>query len=119
MRIGNEMQFPKLLKDSPPILIVHGGKDYQVGIHQAYYLAEQLEHIGATYRTFYQMEEGHIPRPFALKSTLSTIKQWMTDVEAQHIKQNYTGTIKSMNYKFFRSSCFFYLFNLFETAIVS
>lgn len=79
----------QITKDSPPILIVHGGKDYQVGIHQAYYLAEQLEHIGATYRTFYQMEEGHIPRPFALKSTLSTIKQWMTDVEAQHIKQNY------------------------------
>ncbi|NKR47299.1 S9 family peptidase, partial [Rhodococcus hoagii] len=43
----------------------------------------------ATYRTFYQMEEGHIPRPFALKSTLSTIKQWMTDVESPAFKQNY------------------------------
>lgn len=28
------MQFIK--KDSPPILIIHGGKDIQVGIHQAY-----------------------------------------------------------------------------------
>ena len=27
---------------SPPILIVHGGKDKQVGIHQAYDLEEKL-----------------------------------------------------------------------------
>jgi|SRR5699024_2736110 len=79
----------QITEQSPPILIVHGGKDHQVGIHQAYYLAEQLDQIGATYRTFYQMSEGHIPRPFALKVTLSTIHQWMIDVENQNIKQSY------------------------------
>ncbi|MDG0844127.1 prolyl oligopeptidase family serine peptidase [Staphylococcus equorum] len=79
----------QITENSPPILIVHGGKDYQVGIHQAYYLAEQLGRIGTTYRTFYQIEEGHIPRPFALQATLFTIKQWMADVESKHIKQNY------------------------------
>lgn len=29
--------------NSSPILIVHGGKDKQVGIHHAYYLEEQLK----------------------------------------------------------------------------
>ncbi|MDH9160904.1 alpha/beta hydrolase family protein [Staphylococcus succinus] len=79
----------KITKSSPPILIVHGGKDHQVGIHQAYYLAEQLDKIGATYRTFYQMEEGHVPKPFALDKALNTVKQWMTDVEQQSIKNDY------------------------------
>ncbi|MEA8999041.1 prolyl oligopeptidase family serine peptidase, partial [Campylobacter jejuni] len=55
---------------SPPILIVHGGKDKQVGIHQAYYLERRLKDIGVHYDTLYQMEEGHVPRPFALKETL-------------------------------------------------
>lgn len=67
--------------DSPPILIVHGGKDKQVGIHQAYYLETQLKHIGSTYQTFYQMDEDHVPRPFAMKTALYTVKQWMDKVE--------------------------------------
>ena len=36
-----------LNQNSPPILIVHGGKDWQVGIHQAYFLQEQLELKGS------------------------------------------------------------------------
>ncbi|AYX91161.1 S9 family peptidase [Staphylococcus cohnii] len=71
--------------DSPPILIVHGGKDKQVGIHQAYYLETQLKHIGTTYQTFYQMDEGHVPRPFAMKKALATVKQWMAQVEKNKI----------------------------------
>jgi len=76
----------QITASSPPILIVHGGQDQQVGIHNAYYLADQLDKIGTTYRTFYQMEEGHVPRPFALTNTLSCIKQWMMDVETGNIK---------------------------------
>ncbi|WP_105992488.1 alpha/beta hydrolase family protein [Staphylococcus simulans] len=67
--------------DSPPILIVHGGEDIQVGIHQAYYLEEYLERIGHRYQTFYQMKEGHVPRPKALKEVLKVIRQWMAKVE--------------------------------------
>lgn len=74
---------------SPPILIVHGGQDHQVGIHQAYYLANQLEQRGAVFRTYYQMKEGHVPKPFALKHTLHTVFQWMSDVEQGHIKDDY------------------------------
>ena len=74
---------------SPPIFIVHGGKDKQVGIHNAYYLVEQLEKIGATFRTYYQMSEGPVPRPFALKDTLLAIKQWMDDVEQNKLKDQY------------------------------
>ncbi len=33
---------PNINENSPAILIVHGGKDQQVGIHHAYYLADQL-----------------------------------------------------------------------------
>ena len=76
----------QITKSSPPIFIVHGGKDKQVGIHHAYYLAQQLEEKGTTYRTFYQMLEGHVPRPFALKQTLCEIKQWMIDVEENKIE---------------------------------
>ncbi|ATH62346.1 MULTISPECIES: alpha/beta hydrolase family protein [Staphylococcus] len=66
---------------SPPILIVHGGNDKQVGIHQAYYLERRLNEIGANFDTFYQMKEGHVPRPFALKETLEYIHQWMNQIE--------------------------------------
>lgn len=66
---------------SPPILIIHGGEDIQVGIHQAYYLENYLKQIGHRYQTLYQPKEGHIPRPKALKQVLQIIHQWMNDVE--------------------------------------
>lgn len=66
---------------SPPILIVHGGKDKQVGIHQAYDLEEKLRAKRVYYETFYQLDEGHVPRPPAMKETLSKIQQWMTNIE--------------------------------------
>lgn len=66
---------------APPILIVHGGLDEQVGIHQAYHLATHLENQQARYDTFYQMSEGHIPRPQALADALHRIKTWMDEVE--------------------------------------
>ncbi|AID42449.1 alpha/beta hydrolase family protein [Staphylococcus xylosus] len=75
----------QITSSSPPIFIVHGGNDKQVGIHHAYHLAQQLEKKGTTYRTFYQMSEGHVPRPFALKQTLYEIKQWMKNVEENKI----------------------------------
>lgn len=68
--------------DAPPILIVHGGKDKQVGIHQAYVLETHLKEVGATYKTFYQMQEGHVPRPQAMKDVLKIIQSWMANVEA-------------------------------------
>ncbi|UXR79080.1 MULTISPECIES: prolyl oligopeptidase family serine peptidase [unclassified Staphylococcus] len=66
---------------APPILIVHGGLDAQVGIHQAYHLAKHLEAKHARYETFYQMEEGHLPRPEALSEVLQRIQSWMDEVE--------------------------------------
>lgn len=72
--------------NSPPILIVHGGKDHQVGIHQGYHLEEYLEKIGHNYQTFYQMEEGHVPRPKALSEVLKVIHQWMENVEQENNK---------------------------------
>ncbi|SCT58301.1 Dipeptidyl aminopeptidase/acylaminoacyl-peptidase [Staphylococcus aureus] len=72
---------PNINENSPPILIVHGGKDQQVGIHHAYYLADQLELKGATHETFYQMAEGHVPRPPAMVETLTYIKEFMNQVE--------------------------------------
>lgn len=72
---------PNINENSPPILIVHGGKDQQVGIHHAYYLADQLELKGATLETFYQMAEGHVPRPPAMVETLTYIKEFMNQVE--------------------------------------
>ncbi|PNZ38358.1 alpha/beta hydrolase family protein [Staphylococcus lutrae] len=68
--------------DAPPILIIHGGKDRQVGIHQAYYLEEHLQRVGARYDTFYQMDEGHVPRPDALRQVLDYIQHWIAQVEA-------------------------------------
>lgn len=74
-----------LNRQSPPILIVHGEKDQQVGIHQAYYLEQQLSLKGVTYDTFYQEDEGHVPRPPALKEALSYIKSFMTKVETHQL----------------------------------
>ena len=45
-------------ENSPPILIIHGGKDKQVGIHQGYYLADYLERIGHRYETFIKCKKG-------------------------------------------------------------
>lgn len=67
---------------SPPILIVHGGKDVQVGIQQSYDLARVLEDKNVYFETLYQMNEGHVPRPPALKVVLSKIHQWMDRVES-------------------------------------
>ncbi len=67
--------------NSSPILIVHGGKDKQVGIHHANYLEEQLKLKGVVNDTFYQLDEGHVPRPQAMKLALDYVHQWMTKCE--------------------------------------
>ena len=41
------------------ILIIHGGQDKQVGIHQAYVLEDALKQRGTQFDTFYQLAEGH------------------------------------------------------------
>ncbi|QLK86976.1 S9 family peptidase [Staphylococcus sp. 17KM0847] len=66
---------------SPPILIIHGGRDKQVNIHQAYHLEEYLKTVHAYYDTYYQMLEGHVPRPYAMDDVLQYINQWMDSVE--------------------------------------
>lgn len=72
---------PNIDKKSPPILIVHGGEDKQVGIQHANHLAEQLELKDAKFDTFYQMAEGHVPRPPAMFEALAYIKGFMSKVE--------------------------------------
>ncbi|MCU5746823.1 prolyl oligopeptidase family serine peptidase [Staphylococcus sp. SQ8-PEA] len=74
-----------LSRHSPPILIVHGGKDKQVNIQQAYKLEHRLDEIGATYQTYYQPTEGHVPRPPGLTSALQKVHQWMDDIERNNI----------------------------------
>ncbi|BBK27870.1 MULTISPECIES: alpha/beta hydrolase family protein [Staphylococcus] len=86
-QLRDAMQY--ITPTSPPILIVHGAQDHQVGIHQAYYLAQALNDISLTYRTVYQQQEGHVPRPFALSPVLNQIQQWMSDVEHQTIQDDY------------------------------
>ena len=49
-------------------------------------LEEYLEKIGHNYQTFYQMEEGHVPRPKALSEVLKVIHQWMENVEQENNK---------------------------------
>lgn len=66
---------------APPILIVHGGKDVQVSIHQAYALEAHLKKVGASFETFYQLEEGHVPRPHAMHQVLTVIHHWMNHIE--------------------------------------
>ncbi|MDU9418009.1 prolyl oligopeptidase family serine peptidase [Staphylococcus lloydii] len=75
--------------DAPAILIIHGYQDQQVGIQQAQFLAQSLTEIGAVHRTVYQQREGHVPRPFALTKVLNQLKQWMTDIENNQLKDNY------------------------------
>lgn len=72
---------PNIDKKSPPILIVHGGEDKQVGIQHANHLAEQLELKDAKFDTFYQMAEGHVPRPPAMFEALAYTKGFMSKVE--------------------------------------
>lgn len=86
-QLRDAMQY--ITSSSPPLLIVHGAQDKQVGIHQAYYLAQALSEISLTYRTVYQRQEGHVPRPFALSPVLAQIQQWMSDVENQTIQDDY------------------------------
>ena len=37
--------------------------------------------VGATHERFYQMAEGHVPRPPAMVETLTYIKEFMNQVE--------------------------------------
>ncbi|UDI77966.1 S9 family peptidase [Staphylococcus taiwanensis] len=77
----------KINENSPPILIVHGGKDQQVGIHQAYFLEEHLREKGVVYDTFYQLDEGHVPRPKAMTKALNYVMDWMNKIEANEIEK--------------------------------
>ncbi|WP_340278378.1 alpha/beta hydrolase family protein [Staphylococcus coagulans] len=79
----NRNPFPDIDAESPPILIIHGEQDRQVGIHQAYDLAQHLEQVGARYETFYQRDEGHVPRPQAMKKVLAFIQDWMLRHDSQ------------------------------------
>ncbi|MCH8647797.1 prolyl oligopeptidase family serine peptidase [Staphylococcus lugdunensis] len=66
---------------SPPILIIHGGQDKQVGIHQAYVLEDALKQRGTQFDTFYQLAEGHVPRPVAMRLAIQRIFNWMKEIE--------------------------------------
>ena len=71
---------PNINENSPPILIVHGGKDQQVGIHHAYYLADQLELKVPRMKHFIKWQKD-MPRPPAMVETLTYIKEFMKQVE--------------------------------------
>ncbi|SUK12800.1 Dipeptidyl aminopeptidase/acylaminoacyl-peptidase [Staphylococcus agnetis] len=66
---------------SPPVLIIHGGKDRQVGIKHAYVLEARLQQKDVTFDTFYQLEEGHVPKPKAMQKVLAYIYSWMETIE--------------------------------------
>ncbi len=95
--IGHPRKHPEAYRDrdalsqlhqqSPPILIVHGGTDRQVDIQQARHLEGVLKRVGATYETWYQPTEGHVPRPPYMRATLTHIHDWMTRVEQGQVGQ--------------------------------
>lgn len=66
---------------SPPILIIHGHQDMQVGIHQSYALEQHLREQGVYFETLYQQHEGHVPRPDAMAKVLDYIYHWMDRIE--------------------------------------
>ena len=81
---------------SPPILIIHGGQDKQVGIHQAYVLEDALKQRGTQFDTFYQLAEGHVPRPVAMRLAIQRIFNWMKEIEElQNKKLRCTTNFKS------------------------
>ena len=64
-------------EDSPPILIIHGDEDAQVGIDMAYHLEQHLIKETVFHKTIYKQGEGHVFRPQTEKETLIELQNWM------------------------------------------
>lgn len=65
----------------PPILIIHGSEDQQVGAAHAQRLHDRLEKIGAAHDFVIYQGQGHVFTPPVERAALQRIKQWMTAVE--------------------------------------
>src|SRR5699024_9803239 len=66
-----------IYEDSPPILIVPGYEDSQVGIEMAYHLEQPLIKATSSHKTKYKQGAGHVIRPQTEKETLSALQHWM------------------------------------------
>ncbi|KAA1039089.1 alpha/beta hydrolase family protein [Macrococcus equipercicus] len=66
---------------SPPVMIIHGTSDVQVGIQHAYILQQRLESLGVPYEMHIVEGEGHVFTPPKERETLKKIQEWMTAVE--------------------------------------
>ncbi|MDU5911148.1 MAG: S9 family peptidase, partial [Staphylococcus epidermidis] len=51
----------------------------------AYDLEKKLKSKGTYYQTYYQLDEGHVPRPAAMRDVIQYIHQWMNDVENKNL----------------------------------
>ncbi len=66
---------------SPPVMIIHGTDDKQVGLQHAYTLADRLKHLGVPYEMHIVEGEEHVFTPPNERKTLRKIIEWMTAVE--------------------------------------
>ncbi|TDM07498.1 alpha/beta hydrolase family protein [Macrococcus lamae] len=69
-------------KDSPPVMIIHGTADKQVGVKHAEILAERLKMLNVPHAIHLYEGEGHVFTPPKEREVLEKIQQWMNDVEA-------------------------------------
>ncbi|TDL98685.1 S9 family peptidase [Macrococcus brunensis] len=67
--------------DSPPVMIIHGTADVQVGVEHAYILEERLKELDVPYELHIYEEEGHVFTPPHEREILRKVQEWMTAVE--------------------------------------
>ncbi|ULG71421.1 alpha/beta hydrolase family protein [Macrococcus brunensis] len=68
-------------EDSPPVMIIHGTDDMQVGIEHAYILEKRLKELDVPYELHIYEGEGHVFTPPNERDILGKIQEWMNKVE--------------------------------------
>ncbi|MDJ1152778.1 prolyl oligopeptidase family serine peptidase [Macrococcus caseolyticus] len=72
-----------VMKDSPPIMIVHGTEDKLVSIEYAYMLIDKLKQLGIKHEVLFIEGEQHVMRPDNERYVLQEIEKWMEEVEKE------------------------------------
>ncbi|MCE4957974.1 S9 family peptidase [Macrococcus caseolyticus] len=66
---------------APPIMIIHGTEDKNVGIRHAYMLQERLETLGVEHEMHRVEHEAHVFQPAALTAILKEIERFIQQTE--------------------------------------
>ncbi|TDM04630.1 alpha/beta hydrolase family protein [Macrococcus carouselicus] len=72
--------------DSPPVMIIHGTDDVQVGLRHAEILEKRLQELDVPYEVHIYEGEGHVFTPPKEREVLEKIQQWMNQVEAREFR---------------------------------